>query len=210
MINLFLVDDHQIVLDGLKSLLSPIPSINIVGQARNGLDLLKQLQVVQPDIVLMDIGMPDMDGIEASRAVKERYPNIKILICTTHSETFKVKKCLQTGVEGYLLKGSGRGELIDALNRLMAGDTYYDPRIVNVVMDSFNKKKRDRRNELTPREIEVIQLISEGKKTKEIAEKLYLSPYTIETHRKNIFAKLGINNVAELMRYALENGIVDL
>lgn len=208
MINLFLVDDHQIVIDGLKALFAPIPSINIIGQALNGKDLLKQLQVVQPDIVLMDIGMPDMDGIKASRHIKEQYPNIKVLICTTHSENYKVKKCLQVGVEGYLLKGSGRGELIEALNRLMEGQSYYDARIVSVVMDSFNKRKR--KGALTEREIEVIQLICEGKKTKEIAQQLFLSPYTIETHRKNIFAKLGINKIADLMRYALENGIVDL
>ncbi len=209
MIKLLLADDHQIVLDGLKSLLKDVAHLKVVGESLNGVAALGQVPLVQPDVVLLDIGMPILDGIETAIRLKNQYPHIKILICTTYSDAHKVKKCLQAGVDGYLLKGSGRATLLDAIEQVMQGTTYYDEKIVKVVMESFNKKRKGQNVELTKREIEIVRLIAKGKSTKEIAEEFFLSPRTVETHRKNIFSKLGINKVAALIRYAIEQELLD-
>lgn len=209
MIQLFIVDDHQIIIDGIKALLKEVQHIQVVGSAQDGTELMYQLSNLQPDILLLDIGMPKMDGIAAALQVKKKYPNIKILIFTTYSDPQKVKKALKVGVEGYLLKGSGRATLIHALDEIMAGRSYHDQRIVDGIMKSLQGNKKSSPTALTKREIEVVKLVVEGYKTKEIAKELFLSPLTVETHRKNIFSKLGINKVTALVRYAMEQGWVE-
>lgn len=210
MTKIAIADDHQMVIDGLKAMLRPVADIDVVGEALHGAALLGQLKSLQPDVVLLDIGMPIMDGIETTGHIKQNFPQIKILICTTHSEAYKVKKCLRAGIDGYILKGAGRDELLKAIEQVVAGNTYYDPQIVDLIMSDFNNRKRQYSHELTEREIEIIKLIAEGNTTKQIAQTLFLSPYTIETHRRNIFSKLGIKNVVTLVRYAVEHGIVEL
>lgn len=210
MIKLMITDDHQMVIDGLKALLKPVPDLEVVGEALHGAALLGQLKRLKPDVVLLDIGMPVMDGIEAAGHIKQDFPAVKILICTTHSEAYKVKKCLKVGVDGYILKGAGREELLKAIKQVVAGKSYYDAQIVEIIMDGFNTQRKQQRPELTEREIEVVQWIAQGKTTREIADDLFLSPFTIETHRRNILAKLELNNVVELVRYAIEHGIVEL
>jgi DNA-binding NarL/FixJ family response regulator len=209
MIKLLIADDHQIVIDGLKALLRTVERVEVVGEANDGAQAVRKARALQPDLVLMDIEMPVVNGIEASARLKEQFPNIRILICTTHSDAYKIKKGLQAGVDGYLLKGSGREELLRAIDEIMRGNTYYDEKVVGVIMDNFNKKRSPQPVELTKREKEIVQLIADGLNTKEIAQRLFLSPLTVETHRKNIFSKLGINKVAALIRYALKQGLIE-
>ncbi len=211
MTKIIIADDHQIVIDGLKALFEEEKALQIIGEAANGLLLMKKIPSLQPDLVIMDIGMPVMDGIEASSIIKKKYPTIKILVLTTYADKYKIKKILKIGVDGYLLKDSGKSKLLEAIHTIMEGQTYYDKRVTEIMMNDHRapKTKYQTAATLTKREKEVIKLIVEGMNTSEIAAALFLSSLTIETHRKNIFTKLGINKVASLVRYAIEEGLVD-
>lgn len=206
---LLITDDHQIVLDGLKFLLEDVDSLEVVGEALNGVILLNRIPTLQPDLILLDLGMPVMDGIEASIQIKEKYPNIKILILTTYSEQHKIKKMLKIGIDGYLLKDSGKHKLLEAIETVMNGENYYDQRVIDIIMNGLHGKKRTTTVSLTKREKEIIKLIADGLSTNEIADCLFISRLTVETHRKNIFTKLGINKTAHLVRYAIEEGLVE-
>lgn len=211
MIKIILVDDHKIVLDGLKALLSTADELEIIGEAQNGLILLHQLKTLEPDLILLDIGMPVMDGIEAATKVKKLYPNVKILILSTYADNLKIKKMLHIGVDGYILKDSDKGALLNAIKTVMFADQkYYDQRVTDVIMNSYQPKKTSNYTpSLTKRELEITKLIAQGKTTKDISKELFLSPLTVDTHRKNIFSKLGINKVAQLVKYAIQEGLGD-
>lgn len=211
MIKIILVDDHKIVLDGLKALLSTADELEIIGEAQNGLILLHQLKTLEPDLILLDIGMPVMDGIEAATKVKKLYPNVKILILSTYADNLKIKKMLHIGVDGYILKDSDKGALLNAIKTVMFADQkYYDQRVTDVIMNSYQPKKTSNYSpSLTKRELEITKLIAQGKTTKDISKELFLSPLTVDTHRKNIFSKLGINKVAQLVKYAIQEGLID-
>ncbi len=206
-----IADDHQIIIDGLIDMLKEEKQLQIIGTATNGQLLLDTLQQVQPDLILMDIGMPIMDGITASRAIKKIDPQIKILILTTYADSKTIKEMLKIGVDGYVLKDSGKSNFITAIYTIMKGENYYDTRVTEVMMHSYHPKKSSFKTPtpLTPREKEIICLIADGMNTNEIAETLFLSLLTVETHRKNIYTKLGFNKVASLVRYAIEEGLVD-
>lgn len=210
MIKIVIADDHQIVIDGLKSLLEKEEHIKIVGEALNGVILLNRLPMLNPDVVLLDIGMPVMDGMEAATKIKDQFPAIKIVAVSAYTEVFKIKRMLKIGIDAYVLKDTGKRGLLEAIESVMKGGNYYDPRVKEILMDSFNSKKRQTyAAPLTKREKEITGLIAEGYTTKEIADKLFVSPLTVDTHRKNIFSKLGIKKVAELVRYAVLEGLVD-
>lgn len=209
MINIIIADDHQIVIDGLKLLLADEEQIQIVGEALNGVTLLNRIPTLQPDLVLLDLGMPVMDGLEAALKIKELHPTVKILVLTTYSEPHKIKKMLKANIDGYLLKDTGKDNLLKAIYSIMDGDTYYDPRVKDIIMGSFQPKKTTYSVELTSREKEITRLIAEGMSTNEIAKQLFVSPLTVDTHRKNIFSKLGINKVTALVRYALQEGLIE-
>ncbi|BDS12943.1 response regulator [Aureispira anguillae] len=209
MINIIIADDHQIVIDGLKLLLADEERIQIVGEALNGVTLLNRIPTLQPDLVLLDLGMPVMDGLEAALKIKELHPTVKILVLTTYSEPHKIKKMLKANIDGYLLKDTGKDNLLEAIYSIMDGNAYYDRRVTDIIMSSYQPQKTTYSVELTRREKEVTRLIAEGMSTNEIARRLFVSPLTVDTHRKNIFSKLGINKVAALVRYAIEEGLVE-
>ena len=211
MIRIIITDDHQIVIDGLKALLATEKTIQIVGEATNGADLIQNGIQTSPDLILMDIAMPVMDGIEASRILKKEYPAIKILVLTMYAEQKHIKDMLKIGVEGYILKDSGKEEFLTAIHALMNGETYFDKRVSTVIMNSFQpqKKPQNTYTPLTDREKEIVKLVAEGKSTAEIASIIHLSSLTVETHRKNIYTKLGMNKIAGLVKYAIDEGLIE-
>lgn len=207
-IKIILTDDHQIVIDGLKAVLETAPDIQIIGAALNGKVLLQLLQTLTPDLILLDISMPIMDGLETAAKVKEQYPQVKILILTTHASPHKIKQILKLGVEGYILKDTGRAGLLNAIHTIMQGQTYVDLRVTESLVQSYQPQQKPL-GQLTKREKEITQLIAQGKSTKEVAQALFISPLTVETHRKNIFSKLGIHKTAELVKYAIREGLIN-
>lgn len=211
MINIIITDDHKIVREGLTALLNSVETINIIDEAPNGLILQHKLKTQKPDLILLDIGMPVMDGIEAAKAVKTNHPDVKILVLTTYAEQAKIKKMLKIGVDGYVLKDSGKAALLHAIQTVYEGKKYYDQRVTEEIMNSYQTKKRSaaRSISLTKREKEITKLIATGQSTKEISETLFISPLTVDTHRKNIFSKLGINKAAALVQYAIKEGLID-
>ena len=211
MIRMVIADDHQIVIDGLKALLATENTIQVVGEVNNGSDLIQCVLQTSPDIILMDIGMPVMDGIEASRILKKEHPTIKILVLTMYAEQKHIKDMLKIGVDGYILKDSGKEEFLSATDALMNNETYFDKRVTAVIMNSFQpqKKQQNTYTPLTDREKEIVKLVAEGKSTAEIASLIHLSSLTVETHRKNIYTKLGMNKIAGLVKYALEEGLIE-
>lgn len=210
MIKIFLVDDHKIVLDGLTQLLNTEPDIEVTGRALNGAILLEALKTQQPDLILLDISMPVIDGMEAAKSIRALYPAIKILVLTTHIEKAKIKKMIKVGIDGYVLKDSGKKKLVDAIKNIINGATYYDEQVVSLVMSNYkNAPSTPQHFSLTKREQEITRLIAQSKTSKDIAEALFISPLTVDTHRRNIFSKLGINKATELTKYAYENGLMD-
>lgn len=211
MIHIVIADDHQIVIDGLKALLAQESDLKITGQALHGAALLEAVAQTGPDLVLLDIGMPVMDGITASRTLKKTHPALKILVLTTYADPKNIQEMLKTGVDGYLLKDSGKARFVEAIHAIMQGGKYFDPRVTEVIMNSLQPPKKGSATltPLSPREKEIVRLIATGKSTAEMAEQLHLSLLTIETHRKNIYTKLGMNKIASLVRYAMDEGILE-
>lgn len=210
-----IVDDHQMVIQGLQALLTDEQEVEVIGHALNGKELQKALTEKQPDLILLDISMPEMDGKEAAKWMKEEYPEIKVVILTVHQELRVIKRLLKIGVNGYLLKDSGKAELMDAILTAAAGEMYRDKRVVNLLVDDLLEKKSPNAAlfELTPRETEIVGLISQGLKSQQIAEKLFISPQTVLSHRKSILSKarsyLEIPNMAGLVTYLTNQGMLD-
>jgi DNA-binding NarL/FixJ family response regulator len=211
MIKILIADDHQIVIDGLKALLMDQKDFEIIGEVNNGQELIEACERLKPDLVLSDIGMPIMDGIAASRSLKAKDSTIKILVLTTYTVKKNIREMLKIGVDGYVLKDSGKDIFIEAIQTIIKGETYYDKRVTDIMMSGYSGKKTIPKGAtpLTNREKEIIVLIVDGMSTSEIGAALFLSDLTIETHRKNIYTKLGINKIANLVRYALEEGLVN-
>jgi len=204
-----LADDHQMVVDGMVSVLKNNPHFEVVGTATNGLQVLDQIRGLMPnlDIVVMDISMPDLDGIETTRILKDEFPDLDILIVTMHKDNNFIRSILEIGASGYILKGSGAPELMKALQTIVEGGTYFSGDVTKIVMDGIKKNQISSAN-LTKRELEVLKLIAQGLTNKQIAEKLIISQYTAETHRKNITKKLKVNKVTELVKYAMNRGLI--
>jgi two-component system nitrate/nitrite response regulator NarL len=206
MINLLIADDHQVVIDGLKSLLSLEDDFQVVGEAQNGKMVLEALKDQKIDVVLLDINMPEMDGIETARRMREQHPNVKILILTMYNRPEFIRNIIEVGASGYVLKNAGKDELINSIRKVERGEDYFSLSVTNTLMDSFKSGTESSKVELTKRERGVLTLIAEANKTSEIAEKLFISTHTVNTHRKNLLSKLNIKNTAGLVRYAIENG----
>lgn len=209
-----IVDDHQMVIDGLSALLLGEQDVEVIGTAQNGAELQLLLAEKQPDLILLDVSMPVMNGKEAARWLKGQYPTVKILILTMHQELRNIKTLLKIGVDGYLLKGSGKDELMDAILTVASEQNYRDKRVVDILMDDLigHSYPNAALFELTPREMEIVCLISKGSKSQEIAEKLFISPQTVLSHRKNILSKakadLEIRNMAALVAYLGDQGLL--
>lgn len=206
MINLLVADDHQVVIDGLRSLLSLEADFNVVGEALNGKMVLEALKDQKVDVVLLDINMPVMDGIETAKFMREHYPDVKILILTMYNKPEFIRNILEAGASGYVLKNAGKEELIDAIRKVEKGEEYFSISVTKTMMESFRSGSDSNKVELTKRERGVLTLIAEGDKTSEIAEKLLISTHTVDTHRYNLLSKLNIKNTAGLVRYAIKNG----
>lgn len=209
-IKTLLVDDHQLLIDGLTQLFLKTPKIDLIDHATDGTDLLEKLKTQQPDLILLDIRMTDMHGIEAAKAVKELYPTIKVIMLTTYSKKEKVRAAIDAAVNGYVLKHSGHKILLEGIDTVMKGEDYYDKRIMRHLIDDEPKPSRKFTPTLTPREVEVTKLIALGKSYPEIAAKLCISLHTVKAHCKNIFSKLGIHDKLDLALYAYKTGLVKL
>ena len=213
-ITLLLVDDHPLVREGLRSYFAQEKTFEIVGEAVDGTEALRLAKDLLPQIILLDINMPGMNGLETARLLKKTLPKSKILILTMHDTKEYVSRMISTGVHGYVLKDSSPSELITAIETVHRGDTYFSPKVSQTVMNDFVKSTRTKGKkggaELSRRESEVLTLIAEGFGNKEIAAKLFVSVRTVETHRERIIRKLDIHTVAGLTRYALTKGIVKL
>lgn len=208
-INLLLVDDHAIVTDGLKALLSDEDNYVIKGVAQNGRMAIEMLSVLKVDIVLMDIDMPEMNGIEAVKQIKKQMPDKKILMLTMHDEKAMIKMMMEIGADGYLLKNSPKAELLKALESLSSNESYFSDEVTSVLLQSDPIKSNGKMlAELTEREIEIIKLVSEGFSNKQIGEKLFISHRTVDTHRTNLMNKIEVHNVAGIVKFAIAHGLI--
>jgi DNA-binding NarL/FixJ family response regulator len=214
---ILLADDHQIVREGLHSLLDQNEDMEVVGEAKDGRDAVEMAKQLSPDVVIMDVGMPHLNGIEATRQILHREPGAKIVALSMHSDRRFMGEMLKAGAKGYLLKDGAFDELATAIRSAVADKVYLSPRIADVVVDDYvrrtpgaNGAETSAFAKLTPREREVLQLMAEGRATKEIAMDLKVSIKTVETHRRQIMEKLDIHSVAELTKYAIREGLTSL
>lgn len=213
-IKILLVDDHKIIREGIRSLLEKQPGMKVVAEADNGLTALQLVQKIVPDMVIMDIGMPDLNGIEATRQIVAKTPGVKVVALSMHLNKRFVVEMLKAGASGYLLKDCAFDELVQAIHAVVAHKTYLSPKIADTMIKDYIRLFPNIDfsvfSILTPREREVLQLLAEGKSTKEIASFLQLSVKTIETYRQQIMEKLDIHSVAELTKYAIREGLTSL
>lgn len=204
MIKLIIADDHPIFIDGLKTILEPAPEICIVGEALNGIQLLKLLKTKKADIVLLDINMPKMDGLEAAQHIKQQHSNVKIIMLTQFGDKGFVKKCVDIGVDGYLLKDSDQKELIEAIKVVYKNGTYF-----KINTGKQNSKGLEIESiQLSNREKQVLKLLTEDKRCKEIAKELYLKNTTVRTYRNRLMIKAGVSTIAGLIHWADNNGLI--
>jgi DNA-binding NarL/FixJ family response regulator len=209
MVKIIIADDHQMVIDGLKALLANEPDIHITGEAVNGETLLQLLRTKeQPDLVILDINMPGIDGIEAAKEIQNRFPAIRILVLSMYNKPVFIKNLIEIGVAGYILKNTGRDELVSAIHKIAAGQDYFGAEVTKSMMSSL-KGKTDVQAPLTKREEEIVKLIAKAYTTAEIAEKLFISTHTVDTHRKNLLSKLNLKNTAAIVTYAIQNGLTE-
>jgi two-component system, NarL family, response regulator NreC len=208
-IKIFLADDHTIVRQGLKLILSAQPDIEVVGEAANGREAVELVQKLKPDIVLMDVAMPELNGIEATRRMVQANSRLKILVLSMHKEAVYVREILRAGARGYILKDAIDTELLSAVRSVVRGDGYISPAVSGALLNDYRKDVTDPADLLSNREREVLQLIAEGKTNKEIAGKLNLSVYTVDSHRGKIMEKLNLHSTGELVRFAIKNGLTD-
>ena len=213
-IKLLIVDDHPLVREGLRSYLINEKHLEILGEAADGQEAINLAKSTLPDLILLDINMPGMNGLETARILNKTVPKTKILILTMHDSREYVNRMVATGVQGYVLKDSPPSELVAAIETVYRGGTFFSPKVSETVLNEYMKTVRSKGKkgsvELSRRESEVLTLIAEGLGNKEIAAKLFLSVRTVETHRERIIRKLDIHTVAGLTRYALTKGIVKL
>jgi DNA-binding NarL/FixJ family response regulator len=210
-INIMAVDDHQMFIDGIKSLLRKNQKFNIVLEANSGQQALDFLQNgAEIDIVMTDISMPEMNGVELVKAIKKGYPDIKVLVLSMYNEKEMVDDIVMAEAEGYILKNTGKEELTKALEQIADGTTHYSSEVINTMFKKIKKDRsiRDNLKELSEREIEVLRLIVEEKSSQEIADQLFISKRTVDSHRKNLLQKTNTKTVVGLMRFAFENQIV--
>lgn len=207
-IRVLIAEDHTLVRAGLRSLLGELPWVDVVGEAADGREALRLVAELKPHVVLMDITMSDLNGLEATARLTRHHPNIRVIILSMHSNEEYVRRALGVGAAGYVLKDAERAELELALKSVARGGSYLSPAVSRpVITDYAERASRDPVGRLTPRQREILQLIAEGHSTREIAAKLDLSAKTIETHRAQLMSRLDIHDVAGLVRYAIRAGV---
>jgi two-component system nitrate/nitrite response regulator NarL len=206
-LRILLVDDHAIVTDGIGALLQNEVAYDIVAVCRNGQEALDTLRILKVDMILMDIDMPVMNGIDATKQIKREFSDIKIIILTMHDEKAMIQMLLDSGADGYLIKNSSKNELIDAIENVRAGRQHISEEAHTVLL-SRDGAKSERLSGLTEREVEVLKLIAEGMSNKEVGDQLFISHRTVDTHRTNLMQKLDCHNIAGLVRIAIQEGLV--
>ena len=212
-IRILLADDHTVMRKGLRLLLESQPEFTIVAEASDGRQAIEQAEATQPDVAVVDIGMPQLNGIEAAQRITTALPRVAVVILSKHSDEGYVLRALKVGAKGYLLKDSAEGDLIEAIKAVHEGRTFFSPEISKMLVEDYIREIRTRGVEdsydlLTVREREILQLLAERKSNKEIAQALNLSPYTVETHRRNLQEKLNLHSLAELILYAVRKGVI--
>jgi DNA-binding NarL/FixJ family response regulator len=218
-IRILIVDDHDVVRSGLKALLRTSEEYAVVGEAADGEEALRIVEELTPDIVLTDISMPKLDGIGTTRLITQRHPQVKVIVLTVYEDEEYVYQILRAGASGYLLKNASKNQIFEALNAVMGGERFFSPGISRLIVDGFLKRAAAQEptepaapagNTLTKRELEVLRYIALGLTNREIADKLFLSFRTVNTHRANIMQKLDIHDTAGLVRHAISTGVVDM
>jgi two-component system response regulator NreC len=208
-IRILLADDHRMVRQGFKLILQSQEDMEVVGEAGNGREALEQAAVLQPDVVVMDVTMPELNGIEATRRLRVTAPHAHVLALSVHREGVYVREIIRAGAEGYILKESADTELLAAVRAVSEGNSYLSPEVAGAVLKDYRRQAMNPLDLLSPREREILQLIAEGMTNKDVASRLSLSVYTIDGHRTRIMEKLGLHSVGELVRFAVRNGIVE-
>jgi len=213
MINLVLADDHHLIIDGITRLLEDEVDINIVATCSNGKDVLDILPKINVDVLLLDLDMPIMNGLQCAETVKQTYPEVKIAILTMHQEKALIQKFIEFGVNGYFLKTIQKDELLYAIKTIAGGGDYFPSDVTKALLQkqtiTADVSQSPLLNELTKREIEIIRLVAQGFSNNDIGKKLFISPRTADTHRTNIMRKLDLHNVAEIVRFAFQNKLIE-
>ncbi|MBA2611507.1 MAG: response regulator transcription factor [Bacteroidetes bacterium] len=209
-LKIVIADDHQMFIDGVRSLLKKETQLNFVHEALNGEDALSYIRKNEVNLLITDISMPGMTGTELTKIIKKEMPDIKVLVLTMFNDPAIVNDILQSEAEGYILKNTGKQELLSAINKIMDDGTYYSNEVMNLML-KHNKKKNsiaETKDQLTTRELEILKLVCEEFTTADIAEKLFISPRTVETHRKNIIEKTKTKTIVGLIKYAFEHNLM--
>lgn len=214
-IRVLVVDDHTIIREGISLLLKAHQDIEVVGEAVDGVDAIEKMRQLRPDIVLMDLSMPRMGGVEATQQIKKEHPEVQVLALTVHGNPEYFLRILSAGASGYVVKGASSGELVSALRAVFQGGTYLHPSLAGKLVDGYLQGLKGggamaSYDGLTGREREVLRLIGQGWTNQEIADTLCLSPNTVQTHRSRIMGKLGLHSRAQLIKYALSKGLIDI
>ena len=211
MIRVVIADDHAIVRAGLRTLLGEEKDMELVGEASGGYEAIELVERTRPDVMVLDLSMPDLDGISVTRKIKPDFPNLRILILTLHEDEALLKEAIKAGAAGYILKRAAESELISAIRTILRGDLYIDPALVRGLLEDSRQLQVNQNKPmepLTPRETEILRLIVEGYTNRQIGQKLNISIRTVEGHRANISEKLGLHSRVELVRYAREHGLI--
>ena len=213
-IRVLVVDDHTIVRDGICALLALAGDIEVVGEAANGSEALKMVKELEPNVVLMDIAMPIMDGLEATRRIRRKFPRTRVLVLTQYDDKEYVFPVIEAGASGFISKVAASSELTSGIRSVYHGDSYLSPSVTRLLVEDYQhgggRVGHNPYEQLTDREREVLKLLAEGYTTKEIADILVISPKTVEGHKTNLMAKLGLRNRVELVKYALRKGIITI
>ncbi len=212
-IRILLADDHALVRDGLRMILDAHHDLEVIGESGSGRDTIELARRLDPDVVLMDIAMPEMDGITATARLVEERPQVQVVVLSMHATSEHIYRALKAGARGYLVKESAGAEVVDAVRAVASGRRYLSQRIADTVLDEYTRLRGDERDHsplerLSPREREVLQLVAEGRSSAAIAKLVNLSPKTIDTYRSRLMKKLGLDDLAGLIRFAVEHGLV--
>ena len=208
-IRILLADDHAVVRQGFKMILDAQADMEIVGEAANGREAVDLAERLKPDIVVMDVAMPELNGIEATRRLASSAPHVRVVALSMHKDSVYVREILRAGARGYLLKDSGAEDLVHAVRSVAGGESWLSPAVSNAVLDDYRRHVTNPIDLLTSREREVLQMLAEGKTNKEIAAVLNLSVYTVDAHRGRIMEKLNLHSINDLVRFAVRNGLIE-
>jgi two-component system response regulator NreC len=212
-IRVLLADDHTLIRAGLRMVVVSQPDFTVVGEASDGREAVALAEQLKPDVVVMDIGMPSLNGIEACRQIHDSLPGSQVIMLSMHSDEGYVLRALKAGAKGYMLKDSAEADLASAIRAVTAGKSFFSPAVSKILLEDYMRKLKrtgaeDSFDLLSPREREVLQLVAEGKSSKEVANLLSLSVYTVETHRAKLMQKLNLHNIPELILYAVRKGVI--